>query len=162
MYRFSPPLCRFQAWIQNATVKQNILFGAVYDEARYRTAIRVSALERDLQILPDGDETEIGEKGINLSGGQKQRVSLARLLYYNADTVLLDDPLSAVDPHVSQFLFKELIAGALSDKTRVLVTHQLQYVRFADHVVVRHSLCCGTCSPSKMTHHCFVCDVFCR
>ncbi|KAI8618287.1 P-loop containing nucleoside triphosphate hydrolase protein [Chytriomyces sp. MP71] len=124
------------AWIQNASVKDNILFGRAYDRDRYLRAIRDCALEPDLNALPDGDQTSIGERGINLSGGQKQRVNLARLVYYNADIVLMDDPLSAVDAHVGRYLFENCILGALKDKTRILVTHQLHFLSRADHIVV--------------------------
>lgn len=84
-----------QAWIQNATVRENILFGKPYDPAKYERVIEACALKPDLEILPGGDKTEIGEKGINLSGGQKQRIALARAVYSNADVYLFDDPLSA-------------------------------------------------------------------
>jgi ATP-binding cassette subfamily C (CFTR/MRP) protein 1 len=110
--------CPQQAWIQNTTLRNNILFGLPFDEQRYAHAIKVSALSRDLAVLPDGDLSEIGEKGINLSGGQKQRVNLARAVYFNPDTILLDDPLSAVDSHVAAFLFSECINKAFADKTR--------------------------------------------
>ncbi|KAG0018030.1 hypothetical protein BGZ81_010421 [Podila clonocystis] len=123
------------AWIQNATVKDNILFGLPLNEDRYRRVIRDCALERDIQILPDGDQTEIGERGINLSGGQKQRVNIARAVYFNADVVLLDDPLSAVDAHVGKYLFKNCIMGALHGKTRVLVTHQLHVLPQVDYII---------------------------
>jgi ABC-type multidrug transport system fused ATPase/permease subunit len=89
-----------QAWIMNDTLKENILFGLPMDQEKYQMAIDVCALRRDLDVLAGGDEAEIGEKGINLSGGQKQRVSLARLVYFDSDIVLLDDPLSAVDGEV--------------------------------------------------------------
>ncbi|KAG0036025.1 hypothetical protein BGZ82_004800 [Podila clonocystis] len=127
--------CPQSAWIQNATVKDNILFGLPLNEDRYRRVIRDCALERDIQILPDGDQTEIGERGINLSGGQKQRVNIARAVYFNADVVLLDDPLSAVDAHVGKYLFKNCIMGALHGKTRVLVTHQLHVLPQVDYVI---------------------------
>ncbi|KAF9581339.1 hypothetical protein BGW38_001686 [Lunasporangiospora selenospora] len=123
------------AWIQNATVKDNILFGLPLDEARYQQVLRDCALERDMQILPDGDQTEIGERGINLSGGQKQRVNIARAVYFDADIVLLDDPLSAVDAHVGKYLFKHCILGALQGKTRVLVTHQLHVLPQVDYII---------------------------
>ncbi|XP_022800678.1 ATP-binding cassette sub-family C member 11-like [Stylophora pistillata] len=115
-----------QAWIMNATVKENILLGKPYNDARYKTARFACSLEQDLKILPNGDETEIGERGINLSGGQKQRISLARALYYDMDIYLLDDPLSAVDAHVGQHIFKHCIKGALWNKTILFATHQLQ------------------------------------
>ncbi|KAG0212661.1 hypothetical protein BGX28_005857 [Mortierella sp. GBA30] len=127
--------CPQSAWIQNATVKDNILFGLPLDEVRYKNVIRDCALERDIQILPDGDQTEIGERGINLSGGQKQRVNIARAVYFDADVVLLDDPLSAVDAHVGKYLFRNCIMGALRGKTRVLVTHQLHVLPQVDYVI---------------------------
>ena len=96
-----------QAWIQNTSLKNNTLFGCTYDKKSYEQIIDVCELKPDLEILPGGDETEIGEKGINLSGGQKQRVSLARACYSNSDLYLMDDPLSAVDAHVSNNLFEK-------------------------------------------------------
>ncbi|KAJ7325076.1 hypothetical protein JRQ81_018096 [Phrynocephalus forsythii] len=127
-----------QAWIQNATLKDNILFGSPLDEARYQKVIGACALLPDLQLLPAGDLTEIGEKGINLSGGQKQRVSLARAVYNNADIYVLDDPLSAVDSHVGRHIFEQVLGpeGLLRDKTRVLVTHNLSFLSQVDDIVV--------------------------
>lgn len=127
-----------QAWIINKTLQENILFGSEYDEARYRQVIHASGLEPDIAILPGGDMTEIGERGINLSGGQKQRVSLARAAYADADIYLLDDPLSAVDAHVSKHLWDKLLGpkGMLRDKTRVLVTHGIHHLREVDQIVV--------------------------
>ena len=93
-------------------------------------------MTRDLEILPSGDLTEIGEKGINLSGGQKARVNLARALYVDADIYLLDDPLSAVDTHVGRHLFDQSIVGFLGNKIRVLVTHQLQYLKDVDKIII--------------------------
>eukprot|EP00741_Cyanophora_paradoxa_P022691 tig00021494_g21913.t1 len=125
-----------QAWIVNATLRENVLFGEPYDEGRYRRTLAACALERDIAALPGGDQTEIGEKGINLSGGQKQRVSIARAVYADADVYILDDPLSAVDPHVGRHLFEECICGALRGKTRVLVTNQLHFLPQVDAVYV--------------------------
>ncbi|XP_077359163.1 ATP-binding cassette sub-family C member 3 isoform X2 [Festucalex cinctus] len=127
-----------QAWIQNATLRDNILFGKAYNEQKYRCVLEACALTPDLQVLPGGDMTEIGEKGINLSGGQRQRVSLARALYSHADVYLLDDPLSAVDAHVSKHIFDNLIGpeGALKGKTRILVTHGISYLPQVDNIVV--------------------------
>ncbi|XP_042073998.1 ATP-binding cassette sub-family C member 2-like, partial [Haplochromis burtoni] len=107
-----------QAWIQNATLKDNILFGSPHEEENFKKVIQACALAPDLELLPGGDLTEIGEKGINLSGGQKQRVSLARAVYSQADIYLLDDPLSAVDSHVGKHLFENVIGpnGLLKDK----------------------------------------------
>eukprot|EP00897_Mesotaenium_endlicherianum_P000582 jgi/Mesen1/10524/ME000083S10028 len=123
-------------WIQNATLQGNILMGAPLERARYERTLDVCALRDDLRTLPAGDQTEIGEKGINLSGGQKHRVALARAVYADCDIYLLDDPLSAVDTHVGRHLFDQCICGALKGKTRVLVTHQLQYVAAADAIAV--------------------------
>nr|XP_020658695.1 canalicular multispecific organic anion transporter 1 isoform X1 [Pogona vitticeps] len=127
-----------QAWIQNATLKDNILFGSPLDETRYQKVIKACALLPDLQLLPAGDLTEIGEKGINLSGGQKQRVSLARAVYNNADIYVLDDPLSAVDSHVGRHIFNQVLGpeGLLHDKTRILVTHNLNFLSQVDDIVV--------------------------
>lgn len=127
-----------QPWIQNATVRQNILFGLPHEFSKYEKVIEGCALKPDLEILSAGDETEIGEKGINLSGGQKQRVALARAAYNNADLYLLDDPLSAVDSHVAKHLFEKIIGpkGMLQRKTRVLVTHGVTYLPEMDNIIV--------------------------
>ena len=107
-------------------------------KSRYRQVLDACALQPDLDILNAGDETEIGEKGINLSGGQKQRVSLARAVYSDADIFLLDDPLSAVDAHVGKHIFKSVVGpdGMLSNKTRLLVTHGLTYLPQTDKIIV--------------------------
>lgn len=127
-----------QAWIQNATLQDNILFGRSMDRARYERVIQACALKPDLEILPGGDQTEIGEKGINLSGGQKQRVSLARAVYNDADIYFLDDPLSAVDSHVGKHIFEQVLGpkGILAKKTRVLVTHGITYLPEVDNIFV--------------------------
>uniref|UniRef100_A0A8C1NBS4 ATP-binding cassette, sub-family C (CFTR/MRP), member 3 n=1 Tax=Cyprinus carpio TaxID=7962 RepID=A0A8C1NBS4_CYPCA len=127
-----------QAWIQNATVRDNILFGRPYVEQKYRCVLEACALTPDLEVLPGGDQTEIGEKGINLSGGQRQRVSLARALYSEADVYLLDDPLSAVDAHVAKHIFDNVIGpeGALKGKTRILVTHGISFLPQVDNILV--------------------------
>ncbi|XP_050740740.1 multidrug resistance-associated protein 1 isoform X7 [Drosophila biarmipes] len=127
-----------QAWIQNATVRDNILFGQPYDRKRYNKVIDACALRADIDILSAGDLTEIGEKGINLSGGQKQRISLARAVYSDADLYLLDDPLSAVDAHVGKHIFEEVIGpkGILARKSRVLVTHGVTFLPQVDSIYV--------------------------
>ena len=125
-----------QAWILNASVRENILFGAAMDKERYERVLTASCLRPDLRILQDGDETEIGERGINLSGGQKQRVALARALYADRDIYVLDDPLSALDMHVGASVFNELIKKDLRGKTILLATHQLQYLQGCDRIVM--------------------------
>ncbi|XP_020670742.3 ATP-binding cassette sub-family C member 3 isoform X1 [Pogona vitticeps] len=126
------------AWIQNATLKDNILFGRPHNEQKYQTVLEACALKQDLEMLPGGDQTEIGEKGINLSGGQRQRVSLARAAFSDADIYLLDDPLSAVDSHVAKHIFDKVVGpeGALKGKTRILVTHGINFLPQVDHIVV--------------------------
>ncbi|KAF8963069.1 hypothetical protein BGZ46_001047, partial [Entomortierella lignicola] len=126
------------AWILNCSLRDNILFGKSYDEARYRHILYACGLEPDIAMLPAKDLTEIGERGINLSGGQKQRVSLARAAYSNSDIYLLDDPLSAVDAHVDKHLWRHLIGpkGLLKDKTRILVTHGIHHLKEVDKVVM--------------------------
>ncbi|XP_056607956.1 multidrug resistance-associated protein 1 isoform X1 [Triplophysa dalaica] len=127
-----------QAWIQNATLKDNILFGREANETWYQKVLEACALLPDLEILPGGDLTEIGEKGVNLSGGQKQRVSLARAVYCGCAVYLLDDPLSAVDAHVGKHIFEKVIGpqGVLQGRTRVLVTHGLSFLPQADLILV--------------------------
>ncbi|XP_067258367.1 ATP-binding cassette sub-family C member 12 [Chanodichthys erythropterus] len=125
-----------QAWIFHGTVRDNILMGEPFNQTRYASVIHACSLKPDLAILPYGDQTEIGERGINLSGGQKQRVSLARAVYSNRDIFLLDDPLSAVDAHVGKHIFEECIKKELKGKSVILVTHQLQYLEFCDEVLL--------------------------
>uniref|UniRef100_A0A674NHV4 Multidrug resistance-associated protein 1 n=1 Tax=Takifugu rubripes TaxID=31033 RepID=A0A674NHV4_TAKRU len=127
-----------QAWIQNSTFKENIVFGQELRETWYHSVVEACALKPDLEILPAGDQTEIGEKGVNLSGGQKQRVSLARAIYCDRAVYLLDDPLSAVDAHVGKQIFDQVIGpqGLLKGKTRLLVTHGLSYLSQTDLILV--------------------------
>ncbi|KAK1939976.1 Multidrug resistance-associated protein 1 [Phytophthora citrophthora] len=125
-----------QPFIQNATVRENICFGLPFNEAKYAEALRVSSMQKDLAVLPGGDMTEIGEKGINLSGGQRTRVALARAVYQDADIYLLDDILSAVDSHVGHDIFKECIKTCLKDKLVILVTHGLTFLSECDKIMV--------------------------
>lgn len=136
-----------QAWIQNATLKDNILFGKPYNKKSYDHVVEACALKPDFDMLPAGDMTEIGEKGINLSGGQKQRVSLARAAYSGADIFFLDDPLSAVDSHVGKHIFEKVLgpSGMLGNKTRLLVTHGIIYLPEVDNIYVMKD---GTVSES--------------
>ncbi|XP_074245585.1 ATP-binding cassette sub-family C member 2-like isoform X2 [Saimiri boliviensis] len=130
-----------QAWIQNCTLQENILFGSVMNEEFYEQVLEACALLPDLEQLPKGDQTEIGERGVTISGGQQHRVSLARAVYSRADIYLLDDPLSAVDVHVGKQLFEKVIGslGLLKNKTRILVTHNLTLLPQMDLIVVMES-----------------------
>ncbi|CAG7731096.1 unnamed protein product [Allacma fusca] len=125
-----------EPWLFTGSVKDNILFGQLYDQEWYQKVLQACALKRDLELLPYGDETLIGDRGSTLSGGQKARIALARAVYFNADIYLLDDPLSAVDAEVGQHLFTKCINGILAHKARILVTHQLQYLKYVDHIVL--------------------------
>ncbi|XP_033217281.1 probable multidrug resistance-associated protein lethal(2)03659 isoform X2 [Belonocnema kinseyi] len=125
-----------EPWIFSANVKQNILFGQKMNQQRYDRVVKVCQLERDLALFPFGDKTIIGEKGVNLSGGQRARINLARAVYAEADVYLLDDPLSAVDSKVGKGIFNECIDEFLRGKTRILVTHQFQYLKNADNIIV--------------------------
>nr|VDD06414.1 unnamed protein product [Brassica oleracea] len=126
------------SWIFNATVRDNILFGSPYDRERYERVLDVTALKHDLELLPGGDLTEIGERGVNISGGQKQRVSMARAVYSNSDVFIFDDPLSALDAHVGQQVFEKCIKRELGNKTRVLVTNQLHFLSQVDRIILVH------------------------
>ena len=125
-----------RAWVFSGTIRENVLFGQPYDEPKYTRVMEACALTEDIQRFPEYDQTIVGERGEVLSGGQRARVSLARAVYSDADLYLLDDPLSAVDFKVGQHIFKKCITGLLSDKTRVLVSHQEQHMKEADEVVV--------------------------
>ena len=129
-----------EPWIFDGSVKSNIVFVEDFDEQRYNQVVEVCALERDFKLLPQGDATIVGERGSSLSGGQRARINLARAIYKSADIYLLDDPLSAVDTHVGRHIFNKCIKEFLKDKICVLVTHQLQYLKNEQHVVV---LNCG-------------------
>ncbi|XP_073215273.1 ATP-binding cassette sub-family C member 5 isoform X2 [Lepidochelys kempii] len=130
-----------QAWILNATLRDNILFGKEFDEERYNTVLNGCCLRPDLAILPNGDLTEIGERGANLSGGQRQRISLARALYSDKSIYILDDPLSALDAHVGNHIFNSAIRKHLKSKTVLFITHQLQYLVDCDEVIVMKEGC---------------------
>lgn len=123
------------SWIQNKTLKENILFYNEYDEERYEKVLTVCELTKDLENFEGGDATEIGEKGINLSGGQKARVAIARAVYENSDIILLDDPISALDAHVGKTVMKKCIVKFLKGKTRILVTHAIQYLKYCDEII---------------------------
>ncbi|KAH9374379.1 hypothetical protein HPB48_001979 [Haemaphysalis longicornis] len=124
--------------VHNMTLRDNILYGKPMDSARYERVIRSCQLMNDINKLPSGDMTELGEKGTNLSGGQKQRISLARAAYSQSNVYLLDDPLSALDPVVGSRVFREVIGpeGLLKDRTRIMVCNQGNYLRHMNRLVV--------------------------
>lgn len=128
-------LCGYP-WIQNATVRDNILFGSPFDQKRFTEVVRVCSLQADIDMLPAGEMTEIGERGITLSGGQKARINLARSVYKDKDIFLFDDVLSAVDSRVGKHIMDECMLGRLQDKTRILATHQLSLIEKASRVIV--------------------------
>ena len=125
-----------EAFLVNDTIRNNILFGKEYDRERYREALRVCQLREDLEILPAGDQTEIGENGLNLSKGQKQRVSIARAVYADADVYLIDDSLSALDQEMGKAILYEVILGVLKNKTRLMVSHQTGFLGHVDKVIL--------------------------
>ncbi|MCJ1431749.1 hypothetical protein MMC27_001104 [Xylographa pallens] len=127
--------CPQYAWIQNATVRDNVIFGKELNQRWYDEVVDACALRPDLEMLPAGDLTEIGERGITVSGGQKQRLNIARAIYFDSDIVLMDDPLSAVDAHVGRHIFDKAICGLLKDKCRILATHQLHVLNRCDRII---------------------------
>uniref|UniRef100_A0A667ZFT6 ATP-binding cassette, sub-family C (CFTR/MRP), member 9 n=1 Tax=Myripristis murdjan TaxID=586833 RepID=A0A667ZFT6_9TELE len=135
--RYSVAYATQKSWLLNATVEENITFGSPFSKQRYKAVIEACSLQPDIDLLPFGDQTEIGERGINLSGGQRQRICVARALYQNTNIVFLDDPFSALDIHLSDHLMQEGILKFLQDdkRTVVLVTHKLQYLIHADWII---------------------------
>ena len=127
-----------KAFLVKNTLKENIIFGKKFDEFRYKKTLKMCQLERDLSILPQGDQTQIGERGINLSGGQKQRISLARAVYSDSDIYLIDDCLSALDAYVGQAIVDEVLLGYLKKKgkTVILASHHTQFLAEVDRVVL--------------------------
>ncbi|KAH7906916.1 P-loop containing nucleoside triphosphate hydrolase protein [Hygrophoropsis aurantiaca] len=126
-----------ESWVQNETIRDNILFGAPYDEERYQKVLHQCALERDLTLFEAGDQTEVGEKGLTLSGGQKARVTLARAIYSSAQILLLDDVLAALDVHTSKWIVNKCLAGDLvQGRTVLLVTHNVAMASSVAHFMV--------------------------
>ncbi|KAL6999151.1 Canalicular multispecific organic anion transporter 2 [Sarracenia purpurea var. burkii] len=123
-------------WIQSGKIEENILFGREMNRERYEKVLEACSLKKDLEILSFGDQTVIGERGINLSGGQKQRIQIARAVYQDEDIYLFDDPFSAVDAHTGSHLFKECLLGLLGSKTVIYVTHQVEFLPAADLILV--------------------------
>ncbi|XP_045761292.1 uncharacterized protein LOC123864713 [Maniola jurtina] len=124
------------SWLFPATVRENILFGLPYEVERYKEVCRACSLAPDFKQFPYGDLSLVGERGVSLSGGQRARINLARAVYREADIYLLDDPLSAVDANVGRQLFERCIQKYLSGRTRILVTHQVHFLKSADFIVV--------------------------
>uniref|UniRef100_A0A8C5LE61 ATP-binding cassette sub-family C member 10 n=1 Tax=Jaculus jaculus TaxID=51337 RepID=A0A8C5LE61_JACJA len=140
-----------EPWIQFATIRDNILFGKAFDAQLYREVLEACALDDDLSMLPAGDQTEVGEKGVTLSGGQRARIALARAVYQEKALYLLDDPLAAVDADVANHLLHRCILGVLSNTTRLLCTHRMEYLDRADVVLLMEAgrlICMGP--PSEI------------
>ncbi|KAI0283629.1 ABC transporter [Russula aff. rugulosa BPL654] len=126
--------CSQIAWMQNATIRENICFGRPFEAARYWKVVHDACLEADLDVLPNGDMTEIGERGISLSGGQKQRVNICRAIYSQSDILIFDDPLSALDAHVGESVFNNVLLDSSSGATRILITHALHFLPKVDYI----------------------------
>ena len=126
-------------WVFSGTIRENILFGLPFNKERFQKVVHICELTKDLMNFTNGDLTEIGQRGVTLSGGQKARMGLARAVYSDSDIYLLDDPLSAVDTKVGRKLFENCILGHLSGRIRLLVTHQLQYLKDVDRVIVMNN-----------------------
>ncbi|QRW14685.1 ABC transporter transmembrane region [Ceratobasidium sp. AG-Ba] len=129
--------CPQTAWIQSISIRDNITFGQPYDEQKYQDIVQRVCLQPDFDMLPHGDLTEVGEKGISLSGGQKQRINIARALYFGSDITLFDDSFSALDAHVGQSVFDNVLrsGGILDGRTRILVTHKLNFLPHVDYII---------------------------
>ncbi|KAH0554301.1 probable multidrug resistance-associated protein lethal(2)03659 [Cotesia glomerata] len=125
-----------EPWLFAGSVRQNILFGQPWDARKYDKVVKVCQLKRDFSLFPYGDKTIVGERGVSLSGGQRARINLARAVYSDAPLFLLDDPLSAVDAHVGKHMFEECIERYLHGKTRILVTHQIQFLSNVEKIIV--------------------------
>ena len=117
-------------------MRENIVYNLPFDCEKYVDAIQYCELENDLETLKAGDQTEIGEKGVNLSGGQKARLGLARAVYADKDIYLMDDPISALDAHVRKQIINNVYFGVLRDRTRILVTHAIDFLSKADHIIM--------------------------
>jgi ABC-type transport system involved in cytochrome bd biosynthesis fused ATPase/permease subunit len=126
-------------WIQNDTIRNNIIFSKPFEENKYNETLSLCQLNEDLETFEGKDLTEIGEKGVNLSGGQKVRISLARTIYNEPDIYLFDDPISALDANVGKKIMKNCIVKHLAGKTRVVVTHALSYLKYMDRIIYMKS-----------------------
>lgn len=129
-----------QPWLFADTIQNNILFGQPYLKELYDEIVKVCALETDLREFSMRDKSLVGDRGILLSGGQKVRINLARAIYREADIYIMDDPLSAVDTNVGRDIFDKCICKHLENKTRILVTHHLQYLEKTDFIIVMNNV----------------------
>ena len=149
-----------QHWIQNGKFRENVCFGSEFDERKYVETVLACQFEPDLKLMPAGDLTEIGEKGINLSGGQKARLSLARAVYKRPDVVIMDDPISALDTTTRKKIFDQVFQGILKDKTRILVTHAVDFVHLADKIVImKEGRIEAQGSPKELADHPYVLQI---
>ena len=152
--------CEQQVWIQNGKFRENILFGSEFDKRKYVETVTACQLESDLAIMPAGDLTEIGEKGINLSGGQKARLALARAVYKRPDVLIMDDPISALDCDVRKKVFDEVFVGLMKEKTRILVTHAVDFVHLADHIIImKDGEVQAQGSPESLAEHPYILEI---
>lgn len=152
-------------WIENATIQANILFGLPYNEARYQNVLFACALVKDLEMFPDGDQTDIGANGVNLSGGQRWRVSFARALYSRAGILVMDDIFSALDAHTGRHVFEHALTGELGlNRTRILVTHHVGLcLPRTDYSVLLENGCvkyAGTVDELRQSDH--LADILCE
>lgn len=122
-------------WIRNDTMRENILFGLDFDEDRYQRVLRLSCLDEDLHHFAQGDQTIIGDKGVNVSGGQRARIAIARALYQDKNLIIMDDPLSALDVNVGDTIFRQTILQQLHGKTRLIAIHNISYLKYFDKIL---------------------------
>nr|XP_043068593.1 ATP-binding cassette sub-family C member Sur [Drosophila bipectinata] len=144
-------------WLLNDTIRENILFGESFRPNRYNFVIEACALKLDIELMPRGDFTIIGERGINMSGGQRQRIAIARALYSSANVVIMDDPLASLDNEVGDHIFEHCIRQMLqkSNRTFILVTQQLHRIKEAEYLIVMKNgkvEACGSYSDIELMH----------
>lgn len=133
--------CSQKPWLFSSTIRKNIIFDQDFDELRYKNILEVCGLVHDLEQFHNGDLSMVGSRGVALSGGQRARINLARAVYRRADIYLLDDIFSALDAKIGKIVFEECILKFLGGKTRIMVTHQLQYLKQSDHILILKEVC---------------------